>query len=129
LAQEALVEGWKCLPRFQGRCRLSTWLYGILLNRYRRHCRKRRRWPIPLSLFGDEHLPEAVDDRSPSAGQERRDDAAMLHRAIDRLPKAQQDVIRLRFFGESSVEETAAALGCRPGTVKSRLQAGLFGKK
>ena len=40
LAQETLVEAWRCLARFDGRCQFSTWLYGILRHRFlkgRRH--------------------------------------------------------------------------------------------
>ena len=28
LAQETLVEAWRSLARFDGRCQFSTWLYG-----------------------------------------------------------------------------------------------------
>jgi RNA polymerase sigma-70 factor (ECF subfamily) len=125
LAQETLAEGWRCIRRFNGRCKLSTWLYAILLKRFRKYCKKRRRWPISFSFFEEDQPPEAVDERLPDAEQARHDDAALLHRAIDYLPQTQQQVIRLRFFDESSIEEVAAALGCRPGTVKSRLHYGL----
>jgi RNA polymerase sigma-70 factor (ECF subfamily) len=35
LAQDTLVEAWKCLRRYNGRCQFFTWLCAILLNRYR----------------------------------------------------------------------------------------------
>ena len=38
LAQDTLVEAWKCLHRYNGRCQFFTWLCAILLNRYGR-CR------------------------------------------------------------------------------------------
>src|ERR1051326_4858709 len=44
LAQETLVEGWKCLHRYDGSCQLFTWLCAILLNRYRKTLRKNRLW-------------------------------------------------------------------------------------
>jgi RNA polymerase sigma-70 factor, ECF subfamily len=34
LAQDTLVEAWRSLARFDGRCRFSTWLYGILRHRF-----------------------------------------------------------------------------------------------
>lgn len=34
LTVETLVEAWKSLGRYTGACRLSTWLYAILLHRY-----------------------------------------------------------------------------------------------
>ena len=41
LAQETLVEAWRSLSRFDGRCRLSTWLYGILRHRFLKGCRRK----------------------------------------------------------------------------------------
>jgi RNA polymerase sigma-70 factor (sigma-E family) len=45
--------------------------------------------------------------------------------AICRLPFRQRSVLILRFYEDLSVEEIARVLGCRPGTVKSRLHRGL----
>src|SRR5438128_11942434 len=47
LAQDTLVEAWKCLHRYHGRCQFFTWLCAILLNRYRNTIRSKR--PVPLS--------------------------------------------------------------------------------
>ena len=54
LAQDTLVEAWRCLRRYNGRCRFFTWLCAILLNRYRNVRREKR--PVPLSrLAAVEH--------------------------------------------------------------------------
>jgi RNA polymerase sigma-70 factor (sigma-E family) len=45
--------------------------------------------------------------------------------ALCRLPFRQRSVVILRFYEDLSVEEIANALGCRLGTVKSRLHRGL----
>lgn len=42
-----------------------------------------------------------------------------LWQAIRRLPPRQHEVIALRAFEQLSVERTAAAMRCRPGTVKA----------
>jgi len=49
LAQDTLVEAWKCLRRYNGRCQFFTWLCAILLNRYRNTVREKR--PLPFSAF------------------------------------------------------------------------------
>ena len=36
LVQESMIEAWRSLHRFDGSCRLFTWLYVILLRRHRR---------------------------------------------------------------------------------------------
>ena len=69
------------------------------------------------SLHTLESTPaDAIDD------QER---AGELRRAVSALPPKQAEVVRLRFFADASLEEIAAATGCAPGTVKSRLHHAL----
>jgi RNA polymerase sigma-70 factor (sigma-E family) len=48
-----------------------------------------------------------------------------LHRALAKLPKRQRDVVVLRYLADLSEAQTAAALGCSPGTVKSHAARGL----
>jgi RNA polymerase sigma-70 factor (sigma-E family) len=47
-------------------------------------------------------------------------DRDVLVRAARRLPDGQRAVLVLRYFDDLSVEDTAAALGCSTGTVKSQ---------
>ena len=44
---------------------------------------------------------------------------------VDELPYRQKTVLVLRYYCDSSEAEIAAALGCRPGTVKSLAARGL----
>lgn len=53
------------------------------------------------------------------------DDRMMLLAALARVPPKQRAVLVLRYWQDLSVEETAAALGCSPGTVKSQAARGL----
>ena len=77
-------------------------------------CRGRfRRRPIPLRPEGHEPSAEAVADAS------SRRDAVLA--ALATLPDCQREVAALRFFGQLSTAETAAALGISPGTVKAHL--------
>lgn len=48
-----------------------------------------------------------------------------LHRALAKLPKRQREVVVLRYLTDFSEAQTAAALGCSPGTVKSHAARGL----
>ena len=45
--------------------------------------------------------------------------------ALRSLPPRQRAVLVLRYFQDLTVEDTAAALGCAPGTVKSQASKGL----
>ena len=55
-------------------------------------------------------------------GTARREE---LLAAVNRLEEHHRDAIVCRYFLDLSEEETAAALGCRRGTVKSRLARAL----
>jgi RNA polymerase sigma-70 factor (sigma-E family) len=49
-----------------------------------------------------------------------RDTVHAVREALDSLPIEQRAVLVMRFWSDCSEAEIAAALGCRPGTVKSR---------
>jgi RNA polymerase sigma-70 factor (ECF subfamily) len=127
LAQDTLVEAWRCLHRYNGRCQFFTWLCTILLNRYRNSVRRTRF--LPVSTLGSEERDQfdnavaRLVDRSalPSEAAECREDAALVWKCVQALPPKQQQVIYLRFYVDDSLEGVAAALGCSVGTGKSRL--------
>src|ERR1039458_3290029 len=58
LAQDTLVEAWKCLRRYNGRCQFFTWLCAILLNRYRNSIRKNRLLPVSAPGRRERDRPE-----------------------------------------------------------------------
>lgn len=55
----------------------------------------------------------------------RIDDHLLLREALARMPTRRRAVLVLRYFQNLSVEETATALGCSTGTVKSQTARGL----
>ncbi len=127
LAQDTLVEAWKCLRRYNGQCRFFTWLCAILLNRYRNQLRQKR--PLPFSAFArhdrdefQKNITNLADDYSrPDETAQLQEQAAHVRACIQALSAKHQQVICLRFYADDSLEGIAAALGCSVGTVKSRL--------
>ena len=127
LAQDTLVEAWKCLRRYNGRCQFFTWLCAILLNRYRNTVRAKR--PVPLSSLAGHDRKQfqnsldnlADQDSAPDQAAQLREQAILVRNCIQALPTKHQQVIHLRFYVDDSLEGIAAALGCSVGTVKSRL--------
>jgi RNA polymerase sigma-70 factor (ECF subfamily) len=127
VAQDTLVEAWKCLHRYHGRCQFFTWLCAILLNRYRNVRRGNRFWPA--AMFGgreqaelEKHLGNLADHAvQPDQAVEQCEQAALVRQCIQTLPAKHQQVVYLRFYVDDSLEGIADALGCSVGTVKSRL--------
>jgi RNA polymerase sigma-70 factor (ECF subfamily) len=114
LAQDTLVEAWKSLRRYNGRCQFFTWVCAILLNRFRNALREKR----PSGAV-DETMPD--DSAPPDQTLLRGEQALLVRRCIAALPPKHRQVIFLRFYVDDSLPEIAAALGCSVGTVKSRL--------
>ena len=129
LAQDTLVEAWKSLHRYNGRCQFFTWLCAILLNRHRNNLRRqdpRFLAALPGSCDDRGMLESAVDsDPAPDEQAKIREQAALVLVCLRALPAKHQQVIYLRFYVDQSLEGIASALGCSVGTVKSRLFHGL----
>lgn len=124
LAQETFAEAWRSLARFDGRCRFTTWLHGILVHRSHKAVRYAASRPRLLAP-NDAPQPEGIDFRSPAAAAQQREGAAALHAAVNDLPEEHRAVIELRFFADLPLDEVAAALDVPLGTVKSRLHHAL----
>jgi len=127
LAQDTLIQAWKCIRRYNGQCQFFTWLCALLLNRFRNVLRQKR--PVTFSSLpgaereGVQSLLENFPDTGnrPDQATELLERAAFLRECIRKLPEKQRDVVYLRFYVDHSLESIALALGCSLGTVKSRL--------
>jgi RNA polymerase sigma-70 factor, ECF subfamily len=122
LAQETLVEAWRSLARFDGRCMFSTWLYGILRHRFLKGRRNQNAvWLSAPDALSQEQATAWLPDRYAEASE----DAQRIRRAVASLPEEHRLVVELRFFAGAALDEIAAALDCPLGTVKSRLHHAL----
>jgi len=94
---------------------LFTIAANLLRNTYRGQERRRRR----EAAYRDIRQAEIVPDKDLVV------DPARLQLAISQLPEHQRLCVELRFRQGFDIGEIAEALGCAPGTVKSRLHYGL----
>jgi len=132
-AQEALIQVFRNLARFEGRSRFSTWLYRVVVNTCLDARRRRRRWLQMIFTrrpekqdgadadAGLDHLPAPEDGTDPVStvsGEELKRDVTD---AMRRLSDKQRTVFQLKVFQEMSIPEIAAATGMAEGTVKSHL--------
>ncbi|HET8653671.1 MAG TPA: RNA polymerase sigma factor [Gaiellaceae bacterium] len=123
-AQDAFVKAFYALGRFRPGAELRPWLLRIVANEARNRRRSAgRRTNLALRAAADPLSGGAAP--SPEANLLAGEQQARLLAAVDGLPDEQRDVVACRYFLELTEEETAAALGLRKGTVKSRLSRGL----
>jgi RNA polymerase sigma-70 factor (sigma-E family) len=80
-----------------------------------------------LALDRWRRLQTAAKHRAERVAETMPEDARRidLHRALETLPGRQRQVIVLRYLADLTEEQTATALGCAVGTVKSHASRGL----
>lgn len=78
-----------------------------------------------LRLERREAEKRSGDDRGARAHDERLADADELFAALRSLSERQRTAIVLRYYADLSEADTAAAMGCSIGTVKSSVSRGL----
>jgi len=123
-AQDGFVKAHRALGRFRRGAELRPWLLRIVANEARNRRRSAgRRERLALRAFEENRPGDAVP--SPEAALLAREGQQRLLEALEGLPDDHRDAIACRYLLELSEEETAAALGIRRGTVKSRLARAL----
>jgi len=119
-AQEGFVKAWAALSRFRAGAAFRPWLLAIVANEARNRRRSGRRQD-DLAVRVAEDRPSGDAAPSPEAAAVAGEQRRLLLAAVNRLSEADRQVIACRYFLDLSEAEMAAALGCRRGTVKSRL--------
>ena len=118
VVQDAFVKAYRARGRFRSGAPFRPWLLAIVANEARNRRRATgRRARLPLQLA--EERPSGGAAPSPEVALLAREERAELLAAVDRLGEEQRAAVACRYFLGLSEAETAAVLGCRPGTVKS----------
>jgi RNA polymerase sigma-70 factor (sigma-E family) len=116
LVQTTLAKTIVAWPRLQRSEGIDHYVQRVLVNTFVSSTRRRSWWEQPWGRLLD---TQAADEY---AGVEQRD---LLRRALDRLPARQRAAVVLRFYEDLSEQDTANAMGCSVGTVKSLSSRGL----
>lgn len=108
LVQAALVKLYVAWPRVRGDASPDGYVQRILVRCYLDERRRPWRRESPMELAD-------ADIAAPA-----QEDVLDLQSALARLPRRQRATLLLRFWLDMSVAQTADALGCTEGTVKSQ---------
>jgi RNA polymerase sigma factor (sigma-70 family) len=125
-AQDAFVKAWRALRRFDRSRPFRPWLLAIVANEARNRRRAAgRREALVLRAAAASAGPADAGAPSPELVLLVAERDGALAAALGRLAERDRQVIACRYLLELTEAETAAALGCRVGTVKSRLSRAL----
>lgn len=127
LSQEAFLNAWKGLGKFQGDSSFATWLYRLTSNvciDFLRREKRRNALSMTVSLDDEEEARQAElpDERySPHVEAERRERRETLRAGLASLSAEHRRVLILRELEGLSYGEIAQVLELEEGTVKSRI--------
>jgi len=125
--QEAYLHAFQSLSRFRGEASLATWLTRIVLNESLQRVRRHTDLPVSRIELPEQSASQVIPFPSsgtvadPERAMAQRQLCQLVERAIDELPQDFRTVLVARVVEGMSVDETAALLGIRPETVKTRL--------
>jgi RNA polymerase sigma factor (sigma-70 family) len=122
--QDAFLKAYRALGRFRPGAPFRPWLLQIVANEARNRRRSAgRRASLELRVAAESPPGDAAP--SPEGALLDAERRSALVAALDTLREEERLVIACRYFLDLSEAETAAALGIRPGTVKSRVSRAL----
>lgn len=103
-----------------------TPLFWSILRRrmidLQRRGRFRLRWMVPSSERSEDSLVDWADPHAgPADAHDQREGYARLVQALRALPARQREAFTLRVLEELDVAQTARAMGCSEGSVKTHL--------
>ena len=112
LINDVMYVVWQEAAGFEGRSKVSTWVFAIAWHKALRALeRQRRGLASPLDASDELPAPER-------GGLEDRD---WLRRGLDQLSPEQRLVVELTFFAGCSYGEIAQIADCPVNTVKTRM--------
>jgi RNA polymerase sigma-70 factor (sigma-E family) len=116
LLQGALARTWNCFDTTWDDGAFCAYVRVAMVNA------QRSRWRRPLREDPHDQIerPGVLD-----VAQRRVDDADELERVLGQLSDRQRTVVVMRYYDDLSEAQTAKALSCSVGTVKSQTSRGI----
>lgn len=117
LVQTALAKTWSRWSRIIRHDAPEAYVRRVMMSTFLTWTRRRWRGELPVAA-----VPDQPDPRDVYADADLR---RSVQAALRGLPPRQRTVVVLRFFDDLTEAQTADALGCSVGTVKSQSAKGL----
>jgi len=131
VSQDVFVRIYRALHKFRGDSEFSTWMYRIAINLARNKYRWNKSRGLPQRLSIDEPISnkdgseskfELTEERlQPNEEVELDEFEKNVMEQLHGLPPVYRDALLLRNVEDMSYEDIASTLGCKLGTIKSRI--------
>ncbi len=126
ISQEVFVQVYQSIGSFKGESKLSTWIYRIATTKSLDHERKKKRkkrFGFVKSIFGDESevMINPPDFNHPGVALDKKENAARLFKAIDKLPENQKIAFILNKVEGLSYQEVSEVMEVSVSSVESLL--------
>jgi len=131
VAQDVFIRIYRNIDQFRGDAEFTTWLYRIAINL----ARNKYRWNKCRGMFknvsmdipsegkdGSEYTRELPEERMQPDQEIQIDEFQQrVNQELQQLPNIYREALMLRNIDNLSYEEIAELLGCKLGTIKSRI--------
>ena len=126
VAQEVFLQVYDSVSSFKGESKFSTWLYRITITKSMDHIRRKKRkkrFAKVQSLFSPENVPvyDPPDFNHPGVALDNKEKAAVLFKAVKKLPENQQAAFTLHKIEGLSYQEVSEVMKTSVSSVESLL--------
>jgi RNA polymerase sigma factor (sigma-70 family) len=126
IAQDVFTQVYQSIHTFKGDAKFSTWLYRITGSKALDHLRRtkrKKRFAFVSKLFGEnnEALVSPPDFHHPGIVLDNKESAAVLFKAIERLPHSQKIAFTLNKVEGLSYQEISEIMNTTISSVESLL--------
>lgn len=124
ITQEVFVQVYQSVGSFKGDSKFSTWLYRITITKsldHERRKKRKKRFAFVRSLFGEgsEVVVNPPDFNHPGVVLDRKEDAKLLFKVIDKLPENQKIAFTLHKVEGLSYQEVSEVMQTSVSSVES----------
>jgi RNA polymerase sigma-70 factor (ECF subfamily) len=126
ITQDVFIKIYENITDFKQQSKLSTWIYRISITQaidFIRRRERRKKAGFFINFFGskEELQAEPADFLHPGVLAENREQAAILFKAINRLPENQRTAFLLQKTQDCSQRQIAEIMQLSEGAVESLL--------
>jgi len=109
--------------RYGGRAAFRTWLFSVIRKTAADERRRRWLYRLRLARYGT-GVPPAAPVELPGEALHRSQREAQLRSALAALPRRQQEVLRLVFYHDMTLQEAAVVMQVSVGSARVHYERG-----